>query len=189
MDEYCLPRIEGKYSIEYLLLCYRGWIMTSVFWGWNQVQNACFCIREVEYRLLYSGWKNGISALRAWGGMHVLVSDCACVLSASVFIKYRIPASVFRVRGEYQFLYVKYWLMNWNSFTFLLSMKTKWLYWPKKETPRRRKVVFKAIYGPMIYTRLFWATRGTRLTARCPFTGPKKVSIARAQPPPPPLPS
>jgi hypothetical protein len=29
-----------------------------------------------------------------------------------------------------------------------------------------------------------WAPNGTRLTARCHFTGPKKVSISRAQPSP-----
>ncbi len=29
-----------------------------------------------------------------------------------------------------------------------------------------------------------WAPNGTRLSARCPFTGPKKLSISRAQPPP-----
>ncbi len=34
-------------------------------------------------------------------------------------------------------------------------------------------------------SRLFWApNHGTRRTARCHFTGPKKVSISRAQPPP-----
>jgi hypothetical protein len=33
-------------------------------------------------------------------------------------------------------------------------------------------------------SRLFWALNGTRLTARCHFTGPKKVSISMAQPPP-----
>jgi hypothetical protein len=32
--------------------------------------------------------------------------------------------------------------------------------------------------------RLFWAPNGTRLSARCRLTGPKKVSISRAQPPP-----
>jgi hypothetical protein len=31
---------------------------------------------------------------------------------------------------------------------------------------------------------LFWAPNGTPLTARCHFTGSKKVSISRAQPPP-----
>ncbi len=35
----------------------------------------------------------------------------------------------------------------------------------------------------MIYTAL-WAPNGTRLLARCHFTGPKKLSISRAQPPP-----
>ncbi len=33
-------------------------------------------------------------------------------------------------------------------------------------------------------TWLFWAPNGNRLTARCHFTGPIKVSISRAQPPP-----
>jgi hypothetical protein len=32
--------------------------------------------------------------------------------------------------------------------------------------------------------RHFWAPNGTHLTARFHFTGPKKVSISRAQPPP-----
>jgi hypothetical protein len=31
-------------------------------------------------------------------------------------------------------------------------------------------------------SRLFWAPNGTRPTARCYFTGPKKVSISKAQP-------
>jgi hypothetical protein len=39
------------------------------------------------------------------------------------------------------------------------------------------------LYGPP-YVMLFWATNDTRLMARCPYTGPKKVSIFRAQPPP-----
>jgi hypothetical protein len=30
----------------------------------------------------------------------------------------------------------------------------------------------------------FWAPNGTHLTARCHFTGPKKLSISMAQPPP-----
>ncbi len=33
-------------------------------------------------------------------------------------------------------------------------------------------------------SRLFWAPNSTRLMARCHFTGPKKVSISRTQPPP-----
>jgi hypothetical protein len=33
-------------------------------------------------------------------------------------------------------------------------------------------------------SRVFWAPNGTRLSARCHFTGPKKLSISRAQPPP-----
>jgi hypothetical protein len=32
--------------------------------------------------------------------------------------------------------------------------------------------------------RVFWAQNATRLSARCYFTGPKKLSISRAQPPP-----
>ncbi len=32
--------------------------------------------------------------------------------------------------------------------------------------------------------RVFWAPNGTRLSARCHFTGPKKLSNSRAQPPP-----
>jgi hypothetical protein len=32
--------------------------------------------------------------------------------------------------------------------------------------------------------RVFWAPNGTRLSARCHFTGPKELSISRAQPPP-----
>jgi hypothetical protein len=31
---------------------------------------------------------------------------------------------------------------------------------------------------------MIWAPNGTRLSARCHFTGPKKLSISRAQPPP-----
>jgi hypothetical protein len=31
-------------------------------------------------------------------------------------------------------------------------------------------------------SRLLWAPNGTRLTTLCHFTGPKKVSISRAQP-------
>jgi hypothetical protein len=37
--------------------------------------------------------------------------------------------------------------------------------------------------GPWKF-RVFWAPNGTRLSARCHFTGPKKLSISRAQPPP-----
>jgi hypothetical protein len=33
-------------------------------------------------------------------------------------------------------------------------------------------------------TQLFWPLNETRLSARCHFTGPKKVSISRPQPPP-----
>ncbi len=33
-------------------------------------------------------------------------------------------------------------------------------------------------------SRVFWAPNRTRLSARCHFTGPKKLSISRAQPPP-----
>jgi hypothetical protein len=33
-------------------------------------------------------------------------------------------------------------------------------------------------------SRVFWAPSGTRLSARYHFTGPKKLSISRAQPPP-----
>jgi len=32
--------------------------------------------------------------------------------------------------------------------------------------------------------RFFWAPNGTRLSARCHFTGPKKLENSRAQPPP-----
>ncbi len=32
--------------------------------------------------------------------------------------------------------------------------------------------------------RVFWAPNGTCLSARCHFTGPKKLSISRIQPPP-----
>ncbi len=70
-------------------------------------------------------------------------------------------------------------------------------------------LVHKTTYAPMIYTvlcimfwmraypflgkwegvgpwksRVFWAPNGTLLSARCYFTGPKKLSISRAQPPP-----
>ena len=33
-------------------------------------------------------------------------------------------------------------------------------------------------------SRVIWAPNGTRLSARCHFTGPKKLSNSRAQPPP-----
>ncbi len=36
------------------------------------------------------------------------------------------------------------------------------------------------------WKRVFWAPNGTRLSARCYFTGPKKFSNSRAQPPPTP---
>ncbi len=39
----------------------------------------------------------------------------------------------------------------------------------------------KLLYEP---AQVFWAPNGTRLSARCYFTGPKKLSIYRAQPPP-----
>jgi hypothetical protein len=39
------------------------------------------------------------------------------------------------------------------------------------------------IYAPMIYT-VFWAPNGTTLSARCHFTGPKKLEKSRAQTPP-----
>ncbi len=51
--------------------------------------------------------------------------------------------------------------------------------------------VNKTTYGPLIDTALralgfetFCAPNGTCFSARCLFTGPKKVSISRAQPPP-----
>jgi hypothetical protein len=34
------------------------------------------------------------------------------------------------------------------------------------------------------FHNVFWAPNGTRLSARCHFRGPKKLSISRAQPPP-----
>jgi hypothetical protein len=37
-----------------------------------------------------------------------------------------------------------------------------------------------SLYAP----RVFWAPNGTRLSAQCHFTGPKKLSNSRAQPPP-----
>ncbi len=51
-------------------------------------------------------------------------------------------------------------------------------------------LVHKTNYAPMIYTALcimshvIWAPNGTRLSAGCRFTGPKKLSISRAQPHP-----
>ncbi len=71
-------------------------------------------------------------------------------------------------------------------------------------------LVYKTTYTPMIYTALcirflmhaypllgqvggggdpwksqvFWAPNGNRLSALCHFTGPKKLSISRAHPPP-----
>jgi hypothetical protein len=36
---------------------------------------------------------------------------------------------------------------------------------------------------------VFWASNGTRLSALCHFTGPKKLSISMAQPPPTCLPN
>ncbi len=44
-------------------------------------------------------------------------------------------------------------------------------------------LVHKTTYAFMIYT-VFWAPNGTRLSARCHFTGPKNLSNSRAQPPP-----
>jgi hypothetical protein len=38
--------------------------------------------------------------------------------------------------------------------------------------------------GSECFPRVFWAPNGTRLSARCHFTGPKKLSNSRAQPPP-----
>jgi hypothetical protein len=73
-------------------------------------------------------------------------------------------------------------------------------------------LVHKTTYAPMIYSalcimfwmratlhlhylgkwegvglwnsRVFWAPNGTRLSAQCHFTGPKKLDNSRAQPPP-----
>jgi hypothetical protein len=36
--------------------------------------------------------------------------------------------------------------------------------------------------GSLIFISTFWAPNSTRLMARCHFTGPKKVSISRANP-------
>ena len=74
----------------------------------------------------------------------------------------------------------------------------------KHYTAGSKTHVHKPTYGPLIDTgpvrnafdackwegvgpwksRLFWSPNGTRLTARCHFTGLKKVSISRAQSPP-----
>ncbi len=89
------------------------------------------------------------------------------------------------------------------------SRANKFLYAPAPPTssiwalkPPSRTLVHKTTYAPMIYTALsimfwmranplltlnsqvFWAPNGTCLSARCHFTGPKKLSNSRAQPPP-----
>jgi len=46
------------------------------------------------------------------------------------------------------------------------------------------EIMFKIKKRIYIVPRHFWAPNGTRLSARCHFTGPKQVSISRAQPPP-----
>jgi hypothetical protein len=40
------------------------------------------------------------------------------------------------------------------------------------------------VYAPSFMHRVFGAPNGTRLSARCHFTGPNKLSNSRAQPPP-----
>jgi hypothetical protein len=40
------------------------------------------------------------------------------------------------------------------------------------------------LLGLSLAYRVVWAPNGTRLSARCRFKGPKKLSISRAQPPP-----
>jgi hypothetical protein len=52
---------------------------------------------------------------------------------------------------------------------------------------QENNVLVSEVYGKSfsyVHLGFFWAPYGTRLTARCHFTGPKKVSISRAQPPP-----
>ncbi len=46
-----------------------------------------------------------------------------------------------------------------------------------------KKILCTGAFFYARYSSLFWAPNGTRLSARCHFTGPKKVSISRAQPP------
>jgi hypothetical protein len=71
------------------------------------------------------------------------------------------------------------------------------LSWAKAYYSVLQRLAIITIFAPMIYTapyimfwmcayplRVFWAPNGTRLSARCHFTGPKKISDSRAQPPP-----
>jgi hypothetical protein len=60
---------------------------------------------------------------------------------------------------------------------------------PKRESPQDHSSYMKtpklSVYGRGHGNLDFFGpSNGTRLTARCHFTGPKKVSISRAQPPP-----
>ncbi len=60
-----------------------------------------------------------------------------------------------------------------------------------KQLVRNNYLCTYDLYSPMhnvlyacIFIQIFWAPNGTRLSAWCHFTGPKKLLNSRAQPPP-----
>jgi hypothetical protein len=100
-------------------------------------------------------------------------------------------------------------VVSWFLISFVMggsgsNRANKFLYAPAPPSlsvwalkPPSWALVHKTTYAPMIYTalcimfwmwayplRVFWAPNGIRLSARCHFTGPKKLSNSRAQPPP-----